>query len=425
VILMNPPFGEPSKSTRKYIDQQYPLSRSDMYASFVERGLIILADAGKLGAITSRTGFFLSSLQKWREKVLLAMSTPETFADLGFGILDAMVETAAYTLSAGRIEQYASFFRLLAEEAKGSALAALVDNEYSSSNNVYCLHPISFSRIPGSPFAYWTSGVIRDLFSSLPSFEGRGRTVKQGLATADDFRFVRAWWEVPTESMLDYSIGPDYRDECFGLWCREQTCQGKRWIPFAKGGEYSPYYADIHLVVNWANCGGEIKARINDDTGRPLSNVWQLTGTEVSFFFKSGLTWPRRTNSNFGIRLLPSGTIFADKGPAAFVPAGEEFAALGLLFSQPYQTLIEIRLAAGDETQSGTPSRSYEVGIIQKLPWPDITRSEGSTIASLVSEIVKGIAARDLVDETTRLFLSLPLVGRSPLGGVPEVVEIM
>lgn len=77
----------------------YPRTKNDVYAAFVERGLQVLETAGLLGAITSRTGFFLSSFQKWREEILLKESRPTVFADLGAGVLDAaMVETAAYCL---------------------------------------------------------------------------------------------------------------------------------------------------------------------------------------------------------------------------------------------------------------------------------------------------------------------------------------
>jgi hypothetical protein len=99
VALMNPPFGESSKPAKGLIERQYPRTKNDVYAAFVEQGLNRLAPAGMLGAITSRTGFFLSSFQKWREEILLKEAEPTVFADLGYGVLDtAMVETAAYCL---------------------------------------------------------------------------------------------------------------------------------------------------------------------------------------------------------------------------------------------------------------------------------------------------------------------------------------
>ena len=96
---MNPPFGEPSKNSKDYIVFAYPRTKNDVYAAFVERWLGCLSKGGRLGAITSRTGFFLASFQTWREEVLLTQAQPMVLADLGYGVLDsAMVETAAYVL---------------------------------------------------------------------------------------------------------------------------------------------------------------------------------------------------------------------------------------------------------------------------------------------------------------------------------------
>jgi hypothetical protein len=101
VALMNPPFGAPSAGSKSTIASVYPRTKSDLYAAFVERGIEVLHPRGMLGAITSRTGFFLSSFQKWREEILLREAQPTVMADLGHGVLDsAMVEVAAYCLEA-------------------------------------------------------------------------------------------------------------------------------------------------------------------------------------------------------------------------------------------------------------------------------------------------------------------------------------
>ena len=103
VVLMNPPFGEPAKASKALIEKSFPRTKNDVYAAFVERGLGLLRAAGRLGAITSRTGFFLSSFTKWREEILLKEARPTVFADLGYGVMDnAMVEAAAYCLETGR-----------------------------------------------------------------------------------------------------------------------------------------------------------------------------------------------------------------------------------------------------------------------------------------------------------------------------------
>lgn len=103
VVLMNPPFGAGTAAAKKEFERSYPRTKNDLYAAFVERGIQLLEPHGMLGAITSRTGFFLSSFQKWREEILLKEAPPVVFADLGHGVLDsAMVEVAAYCLEKGQ-----------------------------------------------------------------------------------------------------------------------------------------------------------------------------------------------------------------------------------------------------------------------------------------------------------------------------------
>lgn len=99
VVVMNPPFGALAANTKDRLAKTYPRSKNDLLAIFVERGLALLRSGGRLGAITSRTCFFLSSFQKWREEIVLGVAKPEVMADLGHGVMDdAMVEAAAYVL---------------------------------------------------------------------------------------------------------------------------------------------------------------------------------------------------------------------------------------------------------------------------------------------------------------------------------------
>lgn len=99
VVVMNPPFGALALNTKDHLAKAYPRSKSDLLSIFVERGLELLRPGGRIGAITSRTCFFLTSFQKWREQVVLGIARPEVMADLGHGVMDdAMVEAAAYVL---------------------------------------------------------------------------------------------------------------------------------------------------------------------------------------------------------------------------------------------------------------------------------------------------------------------------------------
>jgi hypothetical protein len=415
VVLMNPPFGEPTPLLKVYLEQAYPRTKTDAYAAFIERSLRLASRRGLVGAITPRTGFFLSSFTRWRNDILLNEAQPKGCADLGYGVLDtAMVETAAYCIESDRPSQSvtATFLRLLQHEDKASALSAVIDRFREGQHiedTMYIVAPSSFTKVPGSPFAYWISDRIRQLFVDFPRLENEERIVKQGLATADDFRFVRAWWEIPAAAFLDGTAFPDWDTEstAFRKWCSDTTCRGTRWVPFAKGGDYAPYYADLVLVVDWENEGSAIKNRINKTTGKPFSNVWQLRGTERDYFYREGITWSRRTNSGFSPRILPKGAIFADKGPALFVPKRDLLSCLAILFSRTYQQLIDVKMATGDETQSGTQSRSYEVGVVQALPWPALSDVERSGLEKNVGVIVYCIRNRESWDETTRGFTSL------------------
>lgn len=245
-------------------------------------------------------------------------------------------------------------FRLLNEVEPAAPLAAAVDalRQGQPAGNVFDVDPASFRQVPNAPFAYWVSESMRGLFEKLPPVEDEGRTVKQGLASADDFRFLRTAWETPCELL-----------------------SGSRWYPFAKGGSYSPYYADLALKVNWADGGSEIKNNRND-RGAIRSNVWMLADTERKFFRRPGLTWPRRTNG-LSFRVLPPGCIFADKGPAMFVEYDSNELLLGLLGcvnSGVFGFLVSVQLARVELAQS------FEVGIIQNTPVPEFGSGELSRL---------------------------------------------
>ena len=99
VVVMNPPFGALAAGTKDHLVKAYPKSKNDLLAIFVERGLGLMRRTARIGAITSRTCFFLSSFKQWREDVVLGIGRPEVMADLGYGVMDdAMVEAAAYVL---------------------------------------------------------------------------------------------------------------------------------------------------------------------------------------------------------------------------------------------------------------------------------------------------------------------------------------
>lgn len=364
VVLMNPPFGRPSVPSKDYITKNYPISRQNVACAFVERWLDKCTPTGCLGAITTRTPFFNSTSSAWRRQVVLKDGRLKVCADLGFGVLDATVETAAYVLDQRGSDDSVLLIRALEEEKEDKALAihrALSDSDDPSR---FIVDRVSFDQMPDSPLCYWVSDWVRGLFQELPPFEREGRLVRQGLATADDFRFVRFWTEIPPEKT------------------------GSKWFPFAKGGAYSPYYADLHLVVNWENDGQAIREFVDLRTGKQRSRP-----QNTQFYFRPGLTWPLRA-AKFGPSILPTGCIFSVRGYAILSDSESLLELLGLGNSLAFDFVFKMMLGSYE-------SPEFIVGVLKKLPMPRLTVAQALTFseaASLIAHTKKEIRSGDEVE---------------------------
>lgn len=382
VALMNPPFGSCSVSWSDQAKAGYPLSSSDLFASFIERGTQLLEDKALLGAITPRSGFFLTTFQGWREDLLLKTCPPIVMADLGFGIMDgALVEASAYCLQKQAKKPHAIqgvYLRILEETInKKNVLRSLISHELKEScTQRYICSSKSFSSIPGSPFAYWLSPGLRHAFTDFPRVEDEGRTIKVGDHPGDGFRYLRLWWEIPIQFT------------------------GIEWPPYQKGGAYSPFYADIHLVANWDFNRQTYKGFI----GRPGRASQRPSNFE--HFFRPGLTWTRRTKRDLSMRILPRGCIFSDKGPAAFVDNDDEdeiLAFLAIASTRVFKALVDTQLAAADAKPGGA-ARSYEVGLIQRTPIPSVDIESKRILKDLALKLWQLHQEDDICNETSRIF---------------------
>ncbi len=267
---------------------------------------------------------------------------------------------------------------IVAERSAGSEACSSVIAEHSAtSGRVFEVEPEAFALLLGSPFAYWVSEAVRGVFvhGNMASF-----TTKLGLKTDDDFRFIRYWVEVyPTEN---------------------------RWTPFAKGGSFSLFYSDVHLVLNWQENGWELKSLSTERWGNAGKRIFN-----AAYYFRPGLTWPRRTNG-LSFRVMPAGCIFADKGPAAFVEGDDPnqlLALAALMNSSIFGYLVSVQLARTELAQS------YEVGIIQNTPVPDLDAAAIETLANLARRAWSLKRTLDTITETSHAFV-LPTVLRSRVG---------
>jgi hypothetical protein len=411
-ILMNPPFGNPSQVSKDYIVDEYSECKEDIDAAFVLRGIDLLGEHGFVGAIINRTQFFKSSLRKWRESVLLSRCSIETAADLGFGVLDALVETAAYSVRKPAISSQPSlFFRLLKQENKGKGLLSysqILQKSTQPMVDTFSVLPVSFFDLPESRISYSASTSLRANFKRFPQFEGNTGRIRQGLATADNFRFIRLVWEVAPDT-----IGSSAEDM--------QGDSPRRWAFFAKGGEYSPVYADIHLLVNWESDGEEMK---NWASSLYNNSHWSRIIKNVDCYFLPGLTFPRRTASGFGPQVLPPGCIFDAQAPSVlFDDYGDILPILGILVSKPIAALIEALVASGDAVTSGSAARTYEVGIIGSLPIPELPDADRRTLGTHVRQMWMIRQTLDSGEETGRYFTCPTILADSPCNSLVEAAD--
>jgi hypothetical protein len=289
------------------------------------------------------------------------------------------------------------FLRIIEAEDKSAALlTAIRDPQPARGKQRFEVDPASFAGVPRSPFAYWVGERLRRVFAEFAAFSEHHLAIR-GAYTTDDFRFYLLAWEVKPERMAV---------------ARAETFEAKPFVPLAKGGSWSPYYYDVHLVVRWSDDGAEAKAYLAAyRESKGWGTDWSACLNGYGQYFRAGLTWPRRTTRGFAARAMPAGGVFADKGPAAFVTSDGCQELLGLLAvvnSSAYRAVLALQLAAADAA-----ARSYEVGVIQRTPIPHLTPDDKPTLATLAHRAWSLKRSLDTRNETSHAF-TLPALLQVP-----------
>lgn len=374
VVLMNPPFGDASIETRQYLSDKYSEGTQDICAAFVLAFIKRLAEKGLLGAITTRLALFIQTFEDWRS-LILDKHYFDIVVDLGYGVLDAMVETAMYIVgkTCSECNKLTGFLGLLNTRDKQNKIE---EHICQTPPQIKWRVTNYFNRIPGKPLAYWVPSSLLNKFSTLKSFNMHGGAIRQGIATADDYRFLRLRWEVPKDSTA-------YGNEV-------------QWIPLLKGGEYSPWWDDIHLVVNWYNHGHEI-CNFYDDRGKLRSRP-----QNVDWYYREGASYPYRTTSSFGLRYMPSGCIFSVGGWGVFHPETHNlFETLAIYNTRIARYFMEVLLGQGDSSVSGTAARNHGSEAVGGIPWPE--QKLPTTIISSIQQLIR-LWVRVHIDETYQHF---------------------
>ena len=278
------------------------------------------------------------------------------------------------------------FLRLLSDDHKDQSLAETCAALRADRDDarIFKTSFEKFSSIAGKPFAYWASDELFSHFRKGERFQNAHRKALRTNGTTNDGRWIRAWWEV-SNSNASAKVS---------------------WIPHAKGGAFSPFFSDLHLVIAWDR-ENETYPGYQGTIHRP-----DIRPASLQYFFLPGLTWSRRNSTGLSFRVLPRGAIFGDKGPGiVFLPFDKQecLSACGVINSAAFRYLVSLQLGTVKLAQS------YEAGVIQQTPFPKIGSEAAARIAQLSRRAWSLCRSKNIGLETSHTFF-LPEFLRSQLG---------
>lgn len=366
--VANPPYMGSSSFNpfmSKWIKKNYPDVKSDLCTCFIERGFNLVEDKGYAAMVTMQSWMFLGSFEKMRSSIIEG-KTIVSMAHLGPRAFDAIggevVNVTADVIYNGRAAYEGAYVRLVdingSEAKRLKLLEAIRDPDCGW---FYRRDADIFKQIPGTPIAYWASDALVESFTKGRRLDAVA-TPRQGLATSDNGRFLRKWWEVaPSNTSRDCSGRPEAKQS------------GSRWFPIIRGGSYRKWWGDYDEVVNWFDDGREMKEAI-------LSKYTYLSTPDFVIknqndYFKPAVSWSKISSSLASFRFAPRGMLFEVAGACLFAEPNE------LRYIQAFCncSIAEIDLAFM------SPTLNFEVGQIGQLP---IIQDEAAepTVCSLVEE---------------------------------------
>lgn len=281
VAVTNPPYMGISNGNVKlneFVKKNYPDSKSDLFAVFIERCGQMIKENRYQAMITQHAWMFLSSFEKLRVK--LQMIDTVNMAHLGARAFEEIggevVQTASFVMRKSHIAEYKGTYCRLIEPTtqKGK------EEMYLAGENCYTAVQDNFTKIPGSPVAYWVSENILEVFTE-ENLIGNIAVPKQGSTLGDNAKFIRLWYEVG-----------DKRE---------------KWFNCMKGGEYRKWYGNLLYCLDW------------EDNGKRVKENGRATIRSESLLFKEGITWSNITSGNSSFRYMPVGFFFESTGSVCFI----------------------------------------------------------------------------------------------------------
>lgn len=345
IVVTNPPYmgskGMGAKLAR-FVKEQYPDSKSDLFAAFIERCGDFARTDGYHALVTQHAWMFLSSYEKLRAKLLqkeiisMVHLGARAFEEIG----GEVVQTTAFVLANPHIDGYAGSYARLVDANTQDGKEEL----YLSGAERYVARQDHFDCIPSKPIAYWVSENFLVAYRvGCPL--GEFAEPKAGMSTGNNELFERYWHEV-----LFPHIGFHYRD------AQETADKCYKWMPCNSGGEYRKWSFNNEIIVNWYNNGEEIRAYRNA-SGKIASAT-----RNTAYYFKVGLTWNKLSSSRFAVKYKAAGFAFDDTSRSIFLEDGDNhalFYLLGLLCSNvTFAYLVALN-----------PTMSFTNNDIERIPY--------------------------------------------------------
>ena len=383
VVIANPPYmgGKGMNGRLKVLAQdQYPDSKSDLFAMFMERNLDLVISKGMIAMITMQSWMFLSSFEKLRDSIL-ENATILSMAHLGARAFDSIggevVSTTAFVLGNSNLTDYkGSYLRLVdgnsEDEKKISIQKAIKTPDCAW---IFLASASDFIKIPGSPIAYWVTPSFFDIFRTGKKIDDIAPP-RIGMMTTDNNRFLRYWFEIDIKKI--------------GFNCStidEAMISDTKWFPYNKGGNYRKWAGNSELVVNWYHGGQEIK-----DAG-----MTSFRGKE--FYFKEGISWGDVSSSIFSCRFTSSGKMFDIKGTSCFPTTKDLPIIMSVLNSKVGSYILNFL----------NPTISFQSGDIRRVPIPYDKTALFLSPESIQSLINLGLSDWDLF-ETSWDFQQSPMI---------------
>ena len=361
-VVTNPPYLSSSlmpNELKKFVHSNYKDAKSDLFAVFIKKCIQLSNTNGYIGMLTPYVWMFISSYESLRHYVLQNTNI-SGLIQLEYNAFEAACVPVATFILHNTDERYKGNYIKLSD-FKGAENQAPKTIEAIQNHNCGYYFETStenFSKIPGSPIAYWVSSKLLSAFQ-----DGRPLSAVAspcvGLQTADNGRFLRLWYEVCNQNISF---------DCTST--EDSLARATRWFPYNKGGDFRKWYGNNDYVVNWENDGYEIKHFV-DEKGKLRSRP-QNTG----YYFKECASWSLISSSSTAFRYKPNGFIF-DVSGMSFFSTKDLLYYLGFCNTKIAYSVLKII----------APTINFQAGDIAKLPII-FDKSKLSEITNLVKNSI-------------------------------------